>query len=132
MTNPDGQHPNQVEILKKECYIFDFAPNRALRQIADYSCSLNPEEESRLKPASVNSFISYLYLPMTQQHETGTTPLTCWTSPPQVRPLRCLPSGGKAPVGERGQSHLKEADEQPAGHGRVDEYRRIPQPQQRP
>lgn len=42
--NPDGEHPNQVEILKKECYIFDFAPTRALRQIADYSCSLNPDE----------------------------------------------------------------------------------------
>ena len=25
-------------ILKKECYIFDFSPNRALRLISDYSC----------------------------------------------------------------------------------------------
>lgn len=59
MTNPDGQHPNQVEILKKECYIFDFAPNRALRQIADYSCSLNPEE-GKLPEASVGEFIHFL------------------------------------------------------------------------
>lgn len=57
--NPDGQHPNQVEILKKECYIFDFAPTRALRQIADYSCSLNPEE-GKSPEASVGEFIHFL------------------------------------------------------------------------
>lgn len=28
-------------ILKKECYVFDFALDRALRQISDYSCQLN-------------------------------------------------------------------------------------------
>ena len=57
--NPDGQHPNQVEILKKECYIFDFAPTRALRQIADYSCSLNPEE-GKSPETSVGEFIHFL------------------------------------------------------------------------
>lgn len=57
--NPDGQHPNQVEILKKECYIFDFAPTRALRQIADYSCSLNPEE-GKSPEESVGEFIHFL------------------------------------------------------------------------
>ena len=31
----------QKEIIKKECYVFDFALNRALRQISDYSCRLN-------------------------------------------------------------------------------------------
>lgn len=59
MTNPDGRHPNQIEILKKECYIFDFAPTRALRQIADYSCSLNPEE-GKSPEASVGEFIHFL------------------------------------------------------------------------
>ena len=39
------------EIMKKECYVFDFALDRALRQIADYSCRLdinesNPEKKS--------------------------------------------------------------------------------------
>ena len=39
-------------ILKKECYVFDFAPNRALRLITDYSCRLDiyesrPEEKVR-------------------------------------------------------------------------------------
>ena len=32
---------NGREIVKRECYVFDFALNRALRQIADYSCRLN-------------------------------------------------------------------------------------------
>jgi len=42
--NPDGKSPNKEEILKEECYVFDFAPNRALRQIADYACRLNVNE----------------------------------------------------------------------------------------
>lgn len=33
-----------IIILKKECYVFDFALDRALRQISDYSCRLNVEE----------------------------------------------------------------------------------------
>ena len=31
-------------IIKQECYVFDFALDRALRQISDYSCRLNVEE----------------------------------------------------------------------------------------
>jgi hypothetical protein len=42
--NPDGVHPNQEVILKEVCYVFDFAPDRALRLIADYSCRLNVDE----------------------------------------------------------------------------------------
>lgn len=33
-------------IIKKECYVFDFALNRALKQISDYSCRLNVEESN--------------------------------------------------------------------------------------
>ena len=36
--------PNKEQIIKEECYVFDFAPDRALRQIADYSCRLNVNE----------------------------------------------------------------------------------------
>ena len=36
LKNPDGLSPNEELILKQECYVFDFAPDRALRQIADY------------------------------------------------------------------------------------------------
>jgi len=56
--NPDGDSSNQEEILKKECYIFDFAPNRALKQIADYSCSLSLGGES--PEAKIKEFIQFL------------------------------------------------------------------------
>lgn len=56
--NPDGDDPNQEQIIKKECYIFDFAPERALRQIADYSCRLNVNESNPEK--KVEEFISFL------------------------------------------------------------------------
>lgn len=46
------------EILKKVCYVFDFAPNRALRQIADYSCRLDVHESNPEK--KVADFISFL------------------------------------------------------------------------
>jgi hypothetical protein len=42
--NPDGKSPNKEEIMKRECYVFDFAPDRALRQISEYSCNLNIDE----------------------------------------------------------------------------------------
>ena len=44
--------------IKKECYIFDFAPNRALRQIADYSCRLSINESN--PEAKVAEFINFL------------------------------------------------------------------------
>ena len=56
--NPDGKSPNQQEIIKRECYVFDFAPDRALRQIADYSCSLNINETNPEK--NVEEFIHFL------------------------------------------------------------------------
>lgn len=56
--NPDGKSPNQKEILKEFCYIFDFAPNRALQQIADYSNKLSPEEPNPEK--KVSEFIQFL------------------------------------------------------------------------
>ncbi|HOR30455.1 MAG TPA: hypothetical protein PLW71_03540, partial [Candidatus Syntrophosphaera thermopropionivorans] len=56
--NPDSLSPNKEEIVKKECYVFDFAPDRALRQIADYSCRLNINETNPEK--KVEEFISFL------------------------------------------------------------------------
>jgi hypothetical protein len=56
--NPDDQSPNKEIILKNECYIFDFAPDRALRQIADYACQLNIEEQNPEK--KVGEFIKFL------------------------------------------------------------------------
>ncbi len=41
--NPDGDNPNKKEIIKEVCYVFDFAPNRALSQLAEYARKLNPQ-----------------------------------------------------------------------------------------
>ncbi len=46
------------QIIKRECYVFDFALDRALRQISDYSCRLNIDESNPEK--KVSDFISFL------------------------------------------------------------------------
>ena len=46
------------EIIKQECYIFDFALERALHQIADYSCRLKVDESNPER--KVAEFISFL------------------------------------------------------------------------
>lgn len=56
--NPEGDNPNAEQIIKEECYIFDFAPDRALRQIADYGCRLNVNESN--PETKVAEFISFL------------------------------------------------------------------------
>lgn len=45
-------------ILKKECYVFDFALDRSLRQIADYSTRLSVEEAN--PETKVGEFIKFL------------------------------------------------------------------------
>lgn len=52
--NPDSSET----ILKEDCYVFDFALDRALRQISDYSCRLNIDESDPEK--KVADFISFL------------------------------------------------------------------------
>lgn len=54
--NPND--PNNELIVKNECYVFDFAPDRALRQIADYSCRLNVDESN--PEAKVAEFVQFL------------------------------------------------------------------------
>jgi hypothetical protein len=51
----DGGEP---EIMKQDCYIFDFALNRALKEISDYSCRLNVNESNPEK--KVEEFINFL------------------------------------------------------------------------
>jgi hypothetical protein len=46
------------QIIKHECYVFDFALDRALRQISDYSCRLDVNEANPEK--KVAEFISFL------------------------------------------------------------------------
>jgi hypothetical protein len=64
INNPDSTSPNREQVIKVECYVFDFPPDKALRQIADYSCRLNVDESNpgkRLK--SLSAFCQCL--PMT-------------------------------------------------------------------
>ena len=56
--NPDSVSPTKREIMKQECYVFDFAPNRALKQVADYSCRLNVDESNPER--KVEEFIHFL------------------------------------------------------------------------
>jgi hypothetical protein len=58
VTNLDSKSPNREEVIKQECYVFDFAPDRALRQIADYGCRLNVSESNPEK--KIAEFIHFL------------------------------------------------------------------------
>jgi hypothetical protein len=42
--NPNGDNPHEEAIMKPVCFVFDFAPTRALRQIAEYGAGLSPEK----------------------------------------------------------------------------------------
>ena len=44
--NPNGGNPNEEEILKPVCFVFDFAPTRALRQLSEYGIGLSPNESN--------------------------------------------------------------------------------------
>lgn len=54
----DSDQPGKKEIVKPNCYVFDFALDRALKQIADYSCRLNANPGN--PEAKVKEFISFL------------------------------------------------------------------------
>lgn len=51
------EHGEEI-ILKPFCYVFDFAPNRALRQVQEYSCQLNVHESNPER--KVEDFIKFL------------------------------------------------------------------------
>ncbi len=56
--NPNGDSPNEEEILKPVCFVFDFAPMRALRQLADYGIGLSPNESNPER--AVADLVSFL------------------------------------------------------------------------
>lgn len=56
--NPDGDDPNREEVLKPACFVFDFAPTRALRQISEYGIGLSPGESNPEK--AVADLVSFL------------------------------------------------------------------------
>ena len=56
--NPNGDDPNQEEILKPVCFVFDFAPTRALRQLSEYGIGLSPNETN--PENAVKELVSFL------------------------------------------------------------------------
>ncbi|WP_205631889.1 DEAD/DEAH box helicase family protein [Paraurantiacibacter namhicola] len=58
ISNPDGDDPSREEVLKPACFVFDFAPTRALRQISEYGIGLSPGEPNPEK--AVADLVSFL------------------------------------------------------------------------
>ncbi|MCZ0710909.1 DEAD/DEAH box helicase family protein [Microbacterium paraoxydans] len=56
--NPNGDDPSEEEIIKPVCFVFDFAPTRALQQLSDYAIGLSPEESNPEK--AVEQLVSFL------------------------------------------------------------------------
>jgi len=56
--NPNGDNPLEELIWKPVCYVFDFAPTRALRQISEYGIGLSPNESNPEK--AVQDLVSFL------------------------------------------------------------------------
>jgi hypothetical protein len=56
--NPNGDDPNAEEILKPACFVFDFAPIRALRQLSEYGIGLSPNEGN--PENAVKELVSFL------------------------------------------------------------------------
>lgn len=56
--NPNGDNPNEELILKPVCFVFDFAPTRALRQLSEYGIGLSPGEAN--PENAVRELVSFL------------------------------------------------------------------------
>ena len=56
--NPNGDNPNEEEVLKPICFVFDFAPTRALRQLSEYGIGLSPKEPN--PENAVRDLVSFL------------------------------------------------------------------------
>lgn len=58
-TATDKDDPTKKTILKPTCYVFDFAPNRALREVVTYANQLDIDSGRRITD-KVNDFINFL------------------------------------------------------------------------
>ncbi len=56
--NPNGDNPNEEDILKPVCFVFDFAPTRALRQLSEYGIGLSPNDPN--PENAVKDLVSFL------------------------------------------------------------------------
>lgn len=57
--NVDRTDPKTQEVLKEKCYIFDFAPNRALKLITEYSSRLDLRDTSQVEE-KIKDFLNFL------------------------------------------------------------------------
>lgn len=57
--NVDKTDPKTQEVLKEKCYIFDFAPNRALKLITEYSSRLDLRDTSQVED-KIKDFLNFL------------------------------------------------------------------------
>lgn len=70
----------EEQIIKKNCYVFDFDPNRALRQVVEYSSKLNINESNVKK--KVEEFIKFfpiLAFVGNEMHEVDATGILDFT-----------------------------------------------------
>jgi len=58
LRNPDGDDPSREEVKKPVCFVFDFAPTRALSQLAEYGQRLNPDAKN--PETAVEELVSFL------------------------------------------------------------------------
>jgi hypothetical protein len=58
INNPEGDDPNETKVLKPVCFVFDFAPTRALRLLAEYGTRLAPNEPNQER--ALEELISFL------------------------------------------------------------------------
>lgn len=56
--NPNGDDPSEEAVLKPVCFVFDFAPTRALRQLSEYAIGLSPNEPN--PENAVKDLVSFL------------------------------------------------------------------------
>jgi hypothetical protein len=54
----DDQGNPSRRIMKEQCYVFDFAPERALRLVADYGCRLSLEDTNPIQ--KIEEFLQFL------------------------------------------------------------------------
>lgn len=56
--NPEGDNPHAEQVVKPICFVFDFAPTRALRQLSEYGIGLSPNEPN--PENAVRDLVSFL------------------------------------------------------------------------
>ena len=66
-TSIDKNNPTKKIILKPTCYVFDFAPNRALREVVTYANKLNVEVDGKAPKSQVDNVDEFInFLPILQ------------------------------------------------------------------